>query len=193
MVSTMMATAMSVRNVSRGKREGEYCSETGGFGLVMAAGIEVDRRPRSGFHARANCLGDQLGTRETDRDSARCAHNRNGDARHYLCWRHHLLGPLAQCFFECGPCVLDVHAEAAAGRLGWICWPNSTATAVGVRKEHVLAAAWNGKAWLERPAENLGAPGLGCRGVGARELGMRDPAIEPTRRHMTRGRRFPSR
>src|ERR1700693_5707063 len=53
----MIASASTVRKLSRCRRDVECCSETGGIGLVMAARIEGDERPRSGFHAIAYYLG----------------------------------------------------------------------------------------------------------------------------------------
>jgi len=130
-----------------------------------------------------------LRAREADGDSSRCAYDCDGHAGHHRRRREHLLGSFTKGLFERGARVRDVDGEAAARRLGRISLANPAAALLGVRKQVVLAAVGHGETRLERPAQNLGAPGLGRCRVAAGELGMRDPTVEAPRRHVTRRRR----
>jgi len=129
-----------------------------------------------------------LRTREADRDSSRCPHDRNGHALDHPRRRDHFLGSFAQRLFECGARVRDVNRETAARRLGRFGRADSAAALVGVRKQMVFAA-WRGETRLEPPAQNLGAPILRRSWVGAGELGVGDPTVEAPRWDVTRWRR----
>src|SRR5438093_4135659 len=54
-------------------------------------------------------------TREADRDSSSCTHDRDGHALHHPRRRDHLLGSFAERLLECGARVRDVNGELLPG------------------------------------------------------------------------------
>src|SRR5438128_1342000 len=97
--------------------------------------------------------------------------------------------PFPQRCLKGGARVRDVDVGDAAWHLRRVVGTNPAAALVGVRKQVVLAAAGDGEARLEPPAQNLGAPRLRRRRIRAGELGVGDPTVQAARRHVTRRRR----